>query len=99
MVRHPLPFYRGGDNCSLDIPIQYLKRKKIDIFIDNLNRNMSYQLQMQCLPSFDKLTDNGIKIEDALVKRGMLKLSKAPIFPTPITITIPTTTMESQNFG
>lgn len=48
----------------------------MEIFIDNLNDEMSYQLKLQCLPSFKKLIKNGIQIEEASIKRGTLKLSK-----------------------
>lgn len=50
--------------------------KKMDIFIDNLNDKMSYVLKLKFLPSFDKMFDNGINIEDALVEKGVLKLHK-----------------------
>lgn len=46
------------------------------IFIDNINDEMSYQLKLQCLPSFQKLIENGIQIEEALIKRGTLIFSK-----------------------
>lgn len=48
----------------------------MEIFIDNLNDEMSYQLKLQCLPSFQKLIDNDIQIEEALIKKGTLKFSK-----------------------
>lgn len=46
----------------------------MEIFINNLNGEMSYQLQLQCPPTFEKLIKNEMKIEDALVKRGVLKI-------------------------
>lgn len=48
----------------------------MDIFIDNLNEEMSYALKMQCPPIFNKMVENGIKIEEALVKKGVLKLQR-----------------------
>lgn len=42
--------------------------ENMDIFIDNLNDEMSYVLKLQCPPSFEKMVENGIKIEEALVK-------------------------------
>jgi hypothetical protein len=50
------------------------EKEKMEIFIDNLNGEMSYRLQLQCLPTFKNLIENGMKIEDALVKRGVLKI-------------------------
>lgn len=50
------------------------KKEKIEIFIDNLNFEMSYKLELQCPPTFKKLIENGIKIEEALVKRGVIKI-------------------------
>ena len=44
------------------------KKEKMEIFIDNLNGEMSYRLQLQCPPTFENLIENGMKIEDALVK-------------------------------
>lgn len=53
-----------------DVPDQ----EKMDIFIDNLISEMSYQLRMQCPSSFPKMIENGLKIENAMVKKGELKL-------------------------
>lgn len=33
-------------------------------------------LKLQCPPSFEKIVENGIKIEEALVKKGVLTLQK-----------------------
>lgn len=52
------------------------EKEKMDIFIDNISSKMSYQLQLQCPPSFQKMIDNGIKIEEALIKRRISKFSK-----------------------
>lgn len=35
---------------------------------------MSYRLRMQCPPSFAKMIENSLKIENAMVKKGELKL-------------------------
>lgn len=35
---------------------------------------MSYRLELKCSPTFEKLIENGIKIEEALVKRGVIKI-------------------------
>jgi hypothetical protein len=40
----------------------------MEIFIDNFNGEMSYQLQLQCPLTFEKLIENIMKIENALVK-------------------------------
>lgn len=52
-----------------DVPDQ----EKINIFIDNLTSEMSYSLKIQC-PPFSKMLKNSLKIEDAMVKKGELKL-------------------------
>lgn len=57
-------------------PWTVLEKDKLEIFIDNLNDEMSCQLKLQYLPSFQKLIDNGIQIEEALIKKGVLKFSK-----------------------
>lgn len=49
-------------------------QEKMDIFIDNLINEMSYRLKMQCPPSFAKMIENGLKIEDVMVKKGEIKL-------------------------
>lgn len=49
----------------------------MEIFIDNLNAEMSYHLKLQCLPSFKKLIENDIQIEEASIKKGTFKFSKA----------------------
>lgn len=53
-----------------------LNNEKIDIFIENLNDEMSYVLKLQYPLSFVKMIENGIKIEEALVKKGVLKIYK-----------------------
>lgn len=55
-----------------DVP----KKEKMGIFIDNLNDEMSYQLKLQYLPTFTKLIENGIQVEEASIKKGTLRLSK-----------------------
>ncbi|GLJ31915.1 hypothetical protein SUGI_0642360 [Cryptomeria japonica] len=55
-----------------DIP----EKEKMEIFIDNLNGEMSYRLKLQCIPSFAKLIENGIQVEEACVKKGTLKFYK-----------------------
>ena len=35
---------------------------------------MSYRVQLQCLPTFKKLIENSVKIEEAMVFKGELKL-------------------------
>lgn len=55
-----------------DVP----QKEKMDLFIDNLNDKMSYQLKIQCLPTFQKLIKNGIQVEEASIKKGTLKFSK-----------------------
>lgn len=53
-----------------DVPNQ----EKMGIFIDNLTSEMSYRLKLQCPPSFAKMIENGLKIEESMVKKGELKL-------------------------
>ncbi|GLJ36901.1 hypothetical protein SUGI_0745910 [Cryptomeria japonica] len=55
-----------------DVP----EKEKMEIFIDNLNSEMSYILKLQCIPSFAKLIENGIQVEEACVKKGTLKFFK-----------------------
>lgn len=50
------------------------EKEKMKIFIDNLNDEMSYRLELQCAPTFEKMIENGLKIKEALVKRGVLKI-------------------------
>lgn len=55
-----------------DVP----EKEKMEIFIDNLNSEMSYRLKLQCLPTFTKLIKNGIQVEEASIKKGTLKFLK-----------------------
>lgn len=61
---------------STRYPCVIPKKEKMDIIIDNLNNEMHYRLKLQYPPSCEKQIKNGIKIEEALVKRGVLKLNK-----------------------
>jgi hypothetical protein len=38
------------------------KKENIEIFIENINNGLSYRLQLQCPPTFEKLIENRIKI-------------------------------------
>lgn len=55
-------------------PRDVQNQEKMDIFIDSLTSEMSYRLKLKCPPSFAKLIENSLKIEDAMVKKGELKL-------------------------
>ena len=46
----------------------------MEILIQNLTPDMSYRVQLQCPPTFKNLIENGVKIEEAMVKKGELKL-------------------------
>ena len=46
----------------------------MEIFIQNLTPDMSYKVQLQCPPTFKKLIKNDVTIEEAMVKKGELKL-------------------------
>lgn len=55
-----------------DVP----EKEKMEILIDNSNDKMSYQLKIKFLPSFQKLIENGIQVEEVSIKKGTLKFSK-----------------------
>lgn len=57
-------------------PRDMLEKEKMEIFIDNLNSEMSYQLKLQCIPSFAKLIENEIQVEEVCIKKGTLKFFK-----------------------
>jgi hypothetical protein len=48
----------------------------MDIFINNPDQELSYRLNLHCPPNFEKLIENAITIEGALVKQGVIKLDK-----------------------
>lgn len=58
--------------CMIFHPVT--EKEKMDIFINSFDQEMSYRLELQCPPTFEKLIKNGIKIEEALVKQGILKI-------------------------
>lgn len=55
-----------------DVP----EKENMEIFINNLNSETSYQLRFQCIPSFAELIENGIQVEEACIKKGTLKFFK-----------------------
>lgn len=59
------------------------EHEKMDIFIDNINKQMSYNLKMQCHPSFKKMIDNGIGMEETMINKEELKIYKEGINPSP----------------
>lgn len=52
------------------------EKEKMVTFINSLNSEMSYRLNLHCPPSFEKLIEDSITIESALVKRGTIKLDR-----------------------
>lgn len=66
---------------DLRYPCTVPEYEKMDIFIDNLNDQMSYYLKMQGNQSFGKIIDNGIRMEDAMIKKGELKIFKEGVHP------------------
>jgi hypothetical protein len=52
------------------------EKEKMDIFINSLDQELSYRLNLHCCPHFEKLIENTITIEGALVKRRVIKFDK-----------------------
>lgn len=52
------------------------EKEKMGIFINNLVSEMTYQLKLQCPPTFCRLIENRVQIEEAMVEKGDLKLNK-----------------------
>jgi hypothetical protein len=48
----------------------------MDIFINSLDQELTYRLNLHCPPNFENLIENAITIEGALIKRGVIKLDK-----------------------
>lgn len=57
-------------------PCDIAEKEKMEIFINNLNSEMSYQLKLKYLPTFTKLIKNGIQVEEVCIKKVTLRLSK-----------------------
>lgn len=47
-----------------------LDYEKMDIFVNNMIPELKYSIQMQVHPSFNKIVDNYIRMEDVLIKKG-----------------------------
>jgi hypothetical protein len=52
------------------------EKEKMDIFTNSLDQELSYRLNLHFPPNFEKLIENEITIEGALVKRGVIKIDK-----------------------
>ena len=62
-----LTFLQRWHQLFAKYPRTIPEQEKMDIFVHNLTPEMSYRLQLQCPPNFNKLIENGIKIEEAMV--------------------------------
>lgn len=58
--------------CLSHIP----KVEQVDIFIKNLIPQVKYPVQMKCLNTFKEITKKGLKCENGLVEKGILKHQK-----------------------
>lgn len=50
--------------------------EKMDIFVNNLIPELKCNIQMQVYPSFNKMVDSALKMEDMLVRKGDISLYK-----------------------
>ena len=69
-----LTFLQRWRHLLSKYPRNILESERMEIFIQNLTPDMSYKVQLQCPPTFKKLIENGVKIEEAMVKKRELKL-------------------------
>lgn len=52
------------------------EKEKMVTFINSLNSEMSYHLNLHCPSSFEKMIKDALTIESALVKKGIIKHDK-----------------------
>lgn len=50
--------------------------EKMEVFINNLIPELKYNIQMQVYPSFKKMVDSDLRMEDLLIKKGDISLWK-----------------------
>lgn len=49
-------------------PCHIMQKEQVDMFIENLVPQIKYALQMQCINSFHKVTEKGIKFKKGLIE-------------------------------
>ncbi len=58
--------------CSLDIP----EEQQVNLCIENLVLDLMYELKIKSPSTISKLMKKGASIEDALIRKGVLKINK-----------------------
>jgi len=59
-----------ASKLSWEIP----EKQQLDIFVQNLHPELSFQLQLQSASTFDELVSKGVIIERALIAKGTIKI-------------------------
>jgi len=57
-------------------PFKIPKNQLVSIFVQNLNQELGFHLQILSAITFDKITYKGINIEKALISKGVAKIFK-----------------------
>jgi len=52
------------------------EKQMLEMFVHNLQTDLSYQIQIQCPTFFSKVIEMGLIIEEALIAKGQIKLYK-----------------------
>lgn len=65
-----LTFLQRWRRMFFRYPQPILDSEKMDIFVNNLVSKLKYSVQIQVHPSFNKMVDNAIRMEDVLIKKG-----------------------------
>lgn len=68
-----LSFLQRWRRLFAKYPRSISEEEKIEMFIDNLVDDMNYRLDLQCPSTFEQVIEKGLKIEEALIKRGTIK--------------------------
>lgn len=51
-----------------------VEKQLVTIFVENLNKEIGFHLQLQCENSFDEIIDKGLTIVKVLITKGLVKI-------------------------
>jgi len=66
-------FLQRWRQLASKFPHQMPERQMLEMFVHNLQMDLSYQVQIQCPTSFSKVIEVGLIIEKALLSKGQIK--------------------------
>jgi len=67
-------FLQRWRSLASKLPWPIPKKQLVTMFVTNLNQEMGFHLQIQCMSTFEEFINKGTSIERALIAKGAIKI-------------------------